>query len=34
VSLKNGKIRRKQHIGNTVKNEFEELESMKVCIWA
>jgi hypothetical protein len=29
ISLKNGKVYRKQHIGNTMENEIKELEPMK-----
>jgi len=29
LSLKIGKVHRKQHTGNTVENEIKELESMK-----
>jgi hypothetical protein len=29
ISLKNGTVYRKQHIGNTVENEIKELEPMK-----
>jgi predicted KAP-like P-loop ATPase len=29
ISLKNGTVYRKQHIGNTMENEIKELESMK-----
>jgi hypothetical protein len=31
TSLKNETVYRKEHIGNTLKNEIKELEPMKVC---
>jgi hypothetical protein len=33
ISLKNGTVYRKQHVGNTMENEIKELEPMKAYIW-